>query len=218
MNWSLSYEWWFYALCTTLFVTLGLSRAPAKLRVSTITGIAAGLVGLAAFHVPYVPIRGLSLLAGMMLAESERAHLWPVSNMAAVAAIIASFAISISGIFPEWLDSIVLAMSFYALSSSAFFRGGHVSSRLSADLIRRLGNMSYSFYLVHGFAVVAVLWLLLHTVPAGWQNALFWLAIAPVLLVAVCCAASLFLAIEKPLSLQVPVSSRVSATTATIRQ
>ena len=56
VNWSLSYEWWFYALITALFVTLGLSRAPAKFRIATITVIAALLVGLAALHAPYVPI------------------------------------------------------------------------------------------------------------------------------------------------------------------
>ena len=218
VNWSLSYEWWFYALCTALFVTLGLSRASAKFRIATITGIAALLVGLEALHVPYVPIRGISLLAGMMLAESERAHFWPVNNRAAVAAIVASFAISIFGVFPEWLSSIAFAGSFYALCSSAFFRGGYVGSFLSMNLIRRLGNMSYSFYLVHGFAVVALLWLLLHSVPAGEQSALFWLAMAPVFLVAACCGASLFLAIEKRFSLKVSVSSRVSATAATILQ
>ena len=86
------------------------------------------------------------------------------------------------------------------------------------NLIRRLGNMSYSFYLVHGFAVVALLWLLLHSVPAREQSALFWLAMAPVFLISVCCGASLFLTIEKPLSLKVLVSSRVSATAATILQ
>ena len=58
----------------------------------------------------------------MMLAESEQAHFQPVNNQPAVAAIVASFAISISGIFPEWLSSIALAASFYALCSSAFFK------------------------------------------------------------------------------------------------
>jgi len=218
VNWSLSYIWWLYVCSTILFATLGLGRAPAKFRVALIAAMAALLVGLSALQVPNVPVRGLSLLAGMMLAESERAHIAPVNGWLAAAAVVAAFAIAVSEAFPEWFVSIAVAGSFYALCSHAFFGTGRIASVLCAKPIRRLGNMSYSFCLVHGFGVVAVLSLLLHEVNPGAQNALFWWGMAPLFLVGAGSGAALFLAVERPLSLNVPVSATVSATAATILQ
>jgi exopolysaccharide production protein ExoZ len=218
VNWSLSYVWWLYVCSTILFATLGLGRAPPKFRVAVIAAMATLLVGLSAVHVPNVPVRGLSLLAGMMLAEAERAHLAPVNGLLAAAAVLAAFAIAISDAFPEWFVSIAVAASFYALCSHVFFGAGRFASLLCANTIRRLGNMSYSFCLVHGFGVVAVLSLLLHELTPGAQNAVFWLGMAPVFLVGAGCGMVLFLTVERPFSLDVPVPAAVSATAATVLQ
>jgi len=66
VNWSLSYEWWFYASATLLFFVLGLSALPKPARIGLILGLAGALIVLSAMD---VPIRGLPLFAGMLLVE-----------------------------------------------------------------------------------------------------------------------------------------------------
>ncbi len=209
MNWSLSYEWWFYASCTLLFASLGLGLASARTRVAIIVAIGAALALLSALGIPYVPVRGISLLMGILLAETERAGLPPVAGWVALPAVIVTFALNVSGLLPPWANAVALGASFYLLCSCAFFGKGHIADLLCIRGLRHLGNMSYSFYLVHGFAVVAILHLLLGKLAVTNRNGLFWLSILPVFAIAVAFGAALFLAIEKPLSLRVREKGKV---------
>lgn len=203
VNWSLSYEWWFYVSCTLLFATLGLGLASPRKRIALIVSIGAALVALSALNVPYVPVRGLSLLMGILLAESEQAGLPPVTGWIAIPAVIVTFVLNVSGLLPPWANAIALGTGFYFLCSCAFFGKGRIADLLCIRRLRHLGNISYSFYLVHGFAVVAALHLLLGKFSAIGRNSLFWLSITPVFALALAFGAALFLMIERPFSLKV---------------
>ena len=69
VNWSLGYEWWFYASATLMFSVLGLSALPKAGRIGLILGLAGALITLSALDLPNVPIRGFPLFAGMLLVE-----------------------------------------------------------------------------------------------------------------------------------------------------
>jgi peptidoglycan/LPS O-acetylase OafA/YrhL len=202
VNWSLSYEWWFYAVCTMLFATFGLSRLQAGARVFCIAALAILLTGLSAAGLPNVPVRGLSLLFGMLLAEAARAKVPAARPGFALTAVATAFVAAMTGWVAGWLLAVWLASAFALLCSAAFFRPGPLGNLLSLSPIRWLGNISYSFYLIHGMVVVTILRLLLPRLPASAENIAFWSLLLPLFAAAFVLSACLFLAVEKPLSLQ----------------
>ena len=75
--------------------------------------------------------------------------------------------------------------------------------------LRWLGNMSYSYYLVHGFVVRIAMVMLAQVLPLGMPDWVFW-GFMPVLYVATLLASSLlFVIVEKPISLQ-PAATTIS--------
>jgi exopolysaccharide production protein ExoZ len=200
VNWSLSYEWWFYASATLLFATLGVARLTASVRISVIIGLGLLLMSLSAMALPNIPIRGFSLLAGMLLAESRTARLPAAKPWIALLAVALSAAVALTPAAPPWLVSLCLANSFTLLCSAAFFAENGLSRFLSLAPLRWLGNISYSFYLLHGMVVVVVLhFILLHTF-SNTATLVFWSALPAVFLVAFAVSSCLFLSVEKPLS------------------
>jgi exopolysaccharide production protein ExoZ len=198
VNWSLSYEWWFYAGVTLLFSTVALGRLGPRTRVFTIVACGAVLVGVTAMGASWAPIRGLSLIAGMLLAEAERAKVKPFHLIFVLVAIFVSFILSVSGRLTEWQSAIVLAFSFFLLCHFSLFHQNILSRILSLAWCRRVGNISYSFYLVHGIVVVGLLRAVLDVPGSSAQNTVFWIALAPVFLSALVASGLLFLAVEKP--------------------
>ena len=68
--------------------------------------------------------------------------------------------------------------------------------------LRWLGNMSYSYYLIHGLGLQAGFMVLSKLVPpTGEQSALFWILLAPMLALTLLVSAPLYLLIEGPFSL-----------------
>jgi peptidoglycan/LPS O-acetylase OafA/YrhL len=217
VNWSLSYEWWFYSGITALFSTLALARLQPRIRVSIILAAGTALVLASAVNVSWAPIRALSLLSGMLLAEAERAALKPPRLLVVIAALSLSFFLSISGLLTEWQTEILLAASFFAVCHFSFFRESVLSRWLSFHWLRRFGNISYSFYLVHGFAVVAFAQIVLRVAAPSSLDGVFWLALPPAFFVALIASGLLFLVVEKPLSLQARVPAAVSASAETLQ-
>jgi len=214
VNWSLSYEWWFYATCTLLFVVFGLGNLPAKTRAALIAATAALLALATAAGIPGIPVRGISLLAGMLLAEAAGRNWRAASPLGASCLVGFVFVVTLLPQTPGWLASLLLAISFALLCSAAFFRSSWLSKALSFTPLRWLGNISYSFYLVHGFVVVTILHFLGH-IPSH-INLLFWIGMAPIFAAAFAFSAGLFLAVEKPFSLDVKVARPIAASPATV--
>ena len=71
---------------------------------------------------------------------------------------------------------------------------------LSWRYLRWFGNMSYSYYLVHGFVVLFCLHALFRVF--GSNDGLFWVFLVPVFAFTICGGALLFLFVEKPYSLR----------------
>jgi len=202
VNWSLSYEWWFYVCCITLASIVGLRSLKPLYRTYGIAMIGVSLVALDMTQGSGVPIRGLCFLSGLLLVEASALGWKPISASAASVSMIVVFAICVNLRIPEWVNAILLAAGFYAVCSAAFGRHGVLSQGLAMPALRVLGNISYSFYLVHGFVVVAALRLVLVMFAAADKNLLFWLCLPTVFAIAFCAGAVLFVAVEKPYSLR----------------
>jgi peptidoglycan/LPS O-acetylase OafA/YrhL len=106
----------------------------------------------------------------------------------------------------EWCETIALAML-----CSAAFRGGNVASRaMSWTPLRWLGNMSYSYYLLHGLVVITVFRGLAALVGLGWPSGTAFALLLPVFAASVAASLVLFAAVERPLSLH-PARARPAA-------
>ena len=97
----------------------------------------------------------------------------------------------------------ILFASFFILCFNCF---GYPDARLGRAFswtpVRWLGNMSYSYYLLHGLTLQAAFLALGSLLPRVEQGFLFFLALLPLMFaVTLIPSAILFLAVEQPLSL-----------------
>jgi peptidoglycan/LPS O-acetylase OafA/YrhL len=217
VNWSLSYEWWFYASIAGLFSLFHLGSIRRWIRVALILFLGTLLVALSIAQVPGTPIRGLCFLAGMLLVEARLADVKPIQPLTAVGGMAAIFIVFATVSLPEWVAAALLAIGYFAVCSASIHSRNTLSRLLSADGLRALGNISYSFYLVHGFVTIACVRLLAGMLMSlNRPDVVFWVTLGPVFLLAFCVGAGLFLAVEKPLSLKVRVSRSMSSSSQTL--
>lgn len=203
VNWSLSYEWWFYVTATFIFSVCGITAARPAIRVCGIVGAIVILLVCSAKGVPYTPIRGTCLLGGMLLAEAREARLPGVPGILGIILAFSSL-VGCAAIhhLPSWAHSFILMIGFCALCSGALSGSDPiVTTPLSWKYLRLFGNISYSYYLIHGFVVESIARLILYFVGSGLTNWVFWAALLPIFFATVLVGASVFLCIEKPFSL-----------------
>jgi exopolysaccharide production protein ExoZ len=206
VNWSLSYEWWFYVTVTLLFSTLGVATSRKVIRVGLISTFATVLVGFSVLGFA-APIRGLPLFAGMILAETAVS----IPDNIPILFVIGSMATTLTDL-PAWGDELILSFSLYILCSATFYTDGWISRLLSLRYLRWFGNMSYSYYLVHGFFVLISLQTIFKFCPILREDIGFFSLLIPIFLGSICIGAILFLKVEKRYSLNVPETNRRAAT------
>jgi exopolysaccharide production protein ExoZ len=206
VNWSLSYEMFFYLTVSLTVAALTLDRRSRAFRIGLILGCAillslAGLIyGISGYG--GVPIRALPFFAGMLLFEAETAG-WmaasgPVGLIAPVVSFLVAIFVPMSPVPNEWVHTI-----FLALLCSACFHGGNIAARaFTWTPLRWLGNMSYSYYLLHGFPILFLLEHLYRLPIASMPTLMFW-SMMPVLYAAsIATSFVLFAVIERPISLR----------------
>jgi peptidoglycan/LPS O-acetylase OafA/YrhL len=175
--WSLSYEMFYYLSLPLLITALRLRQRSARWRVGFFGAVA--LVGL----LLGATVGALALGAGAGLLVM----LLPVSGPAGFATKIA-----------------VLFVAFFLLCLACYRPATLPLPRaFSWWPLRWLGNMSYSYYLLHGLALKAAFAVLGALVPhsTGHDAAWFW-GLLPIMFgLTLIPTAALFLAVERPLSL-----------------
>ena len=149
-----------------------------------------------------IPIRALPFFAGMLLWEVAGAGWKGASGSVGLIALALGFTISCTVSLPpvtqEWVQTISLA-----LLCSACFSGGNIAAMLFRWMpLRWLGNMSYSYYLLHGVIALSAFALLQH-VFGSFSTVLFWIMLLPTYLATIIGSFVLFVAIERPFSLRV---------------
>jgi exopolysaccharide production protein ExoZ len=204
VTWSLSYEMFFYIAAAALVLGLGMSEMSRAWRIVIIALLAGPFVLVAYANIPYFPTRMMPFFAGMLLAESlgDRVPPW-----LAWAAPLVGFAALTSHSFPGTTSELIQTMAFFALCAVCFRGAGRISVWMTIAPLRWLGNMSYSYYLMHGIITRIIMVPLMRMLPLGMPDWLFW-ALLPVVYVATLVASSLlFVLVEKPISLRPPVKT-----------
>ena len=202
--WSLSCEMFFY-------LSLPIAIASGKVRAWSPTNRIVGLLVLAAVLFAYCaaatgPVRLAMFVAGMLLHELLSVTIWrPAPSLAAISGFAAVLlkVIPTEGSVGFTLKVVALFFGFGLLCWSCLAQPhSWLGLGLSWAPLRWLGNISYSYYLVHGLALQAGFKLATTMLPAAQWGVLggalllpatFALSLLPSLL--------LYLIVERPLSL-----------------
>jgi exopolysaccharide production protein ExoZ len=199
--WSLSYEMAFYLAVPLLVEGLGWRGREPRVR---ILAVLAAVVAAQAFGLPH-PRMGM-FACGMILADllpllrgRLRGAAW--LDPLALAAMAGYGAILLLG-GPGVAGFAALFVACLLLGLAAFGHDGMLARGLSWRPLRWLGNMSYSYYLLHGL-VLKALFFLLARVPAaaGLGDQGFWLLLPPAFALTLLGSAPLFLLVERPFSI-----------------
>jgi exopolysaccharide production protein ExoZ len=210
--WSLSYEMFFYLLLPLVVAVAGARRWSRLIRVYFFLFLAAaGLLISPLFDHPRVRLVGF--LFGIVLFETVDRFRQRSTNITDFSAL----AIYLSGLgLVYWIEKAAIVpdrlwapLSVAAASLTSFvfcglcFHGGGVLGRImSWNPLRYLGNMSYSFYLIHPLAIGVVKQIFQRISGPGLHQEMF-LVMLPVAFAASWVAATLlFVAVEKPLSIK----------------
>jgi peptidoglycan/LPS O-acetylase OafA/YrhL len=206
VSWSLSYEMTFYLLLPLLVGVLALRERGAQWRLVFWYGVI--LASAIIFALFGGPVRMLMFFAGIVLHEVMTTA--PANKRAPPPALVlpvvlAAAAGMLLG-FPMVLKFCLLGLAVFLVCLSCFRQPDAALGRFfSYSPLRWLGNMSYSYYLMHGLALKAAIAVLARLLPPAPHGALFFgagllLMFAWTLLP----SAALFLLVERPMSLAPP--------------
>jgi peptidoglycan/LPS O-acetylase OafA/YrhL len=202
--WSLSYEMFFYLLMPLVIACATLRQRSAAVRIGLF--LVAGAM-LLAYCVTYGgPISFAMFIAGMLLHEAMlQPNLRPPTQVLAVLALVAALAITLVPLAgpASVMRPLVMSAMFFAICFSCFREPrGWLGRRFSWTPLRWLGNMSYSYYLIHGLALKLAFAVLPFAVARGGSSPWLIGALLPAMFVlTIFPALALFLLVERPFSL-----------------
>lgn len=203
--WSLSYELFYYLVLPLVIAGLGLRERNGRWRAVLFLGAGAALLVYCALAGG--PVRLVLFIAGMLLVEAIADPRVPTPS-----GLVGGLALALgllSTLFP-WdgtvgaaLDALSLCLGFSLLCLACFRAPQAPLARLfSWSPLRWLGNMSYSYYLIHGLALKAAFLAMSVLLPGAAFGSWFFWALMPVMFaLTLLPSAALFLAVERPFSL-----------------
>lgn len=202
--WSLSYEMFYYLAIPLVIALFHLRERSPLWRTALFISIAVVFVIFTALNGG--PVRLIMFIAGIVLHEALNHSNLRASSAAGLIALLAGLLSTLIPL-PDPLGTAVrnciLFVAFFTLCL-ACFRTPHawLPRAFTWTPLRWLGNMSYSYYLLHGLTLNgAFLALSKVLTPNGEQAALFWILLPPMFALTLLPSAALFLLIERPFSL-----------------
>lgn len=218
--WSLSYEMFYYLVLPVVIALLGLRTLSSRWRTTFFLGVALLTVIYGAML--NGPIRLVMFISGILLYEAmSDSHIpSPPSYIGFLALILGltGMLMPMGGAAGSALKIAVLFVTFFILCLACFRRPTAWLARgFSWTPLRWLGNMSYSYYLLHGLTLKAGFLVLSTLLPQqGYGPDFFWMLLPPMFFASLLTAALLFLVIERPFSLATSIKNKsriIKATT-----
>lgn len=229
--WSLSYEWCFYLVLPLAVLALRFYRWNRTGRVAFLALLCAGYEALCLFASGIFPayvnfesthVRLIMFGAGMIvyeLLESARFRAFFRDGMqklcialagASGIALLVRIALTpneqtIDGVWSSaaaTIQAIPTFVGFTCLALVVLRDDGPLAHLFDLPWLRRTGNISYSFYLVHSIPLHFVSLVLAHAPARASALALYIGAFPLALALTLAVSAALFLTVEKPLSLR----------------
>lgn len=204
--WSLSYEMFYYLVMPLVVSGFALRSRTTRTRIAMFTIAAITFVWYCDTFGG--PTRMVMFLSGVLLFEFlADADLTLIASWVGLPALIiglGSTLLPYYGLSSMPLRALLLFAGF-GISCYAVFRfpNSGFARTLSWTPLRWLGNMSYSYYLLHGLALKAAFLVLSKVLPPDRIGAsLFWPGLPLLFVVTVIPSAVLFLLVERPFSLR----------------
>lgn len=202
--WSLSYEMLYYLVLPPLLSLLGMRVRSGTWRSTFFILAGAGILVSCTMYDG--PLRLVMFIGGILLHEALRVPIKAPRGGYTAALVIAGLAFQAAPYYGEiaWATRIVvLLVAFFFLCLHCFTTPRTWLARFfSLTPLRWLGNMSYSYYLLHGLALKVSIMMMFAVVPKVSHEVAFTLAALPVMFILTLLpSAALFLLIERPLSL-----------------
>jgi exopolysaccharide production protein ExoZ len=198
--WSLSYEMFYYLALPAAMACLKLRDRTVSWRLTFFVVTAVALSIYTAFNGG--PVRLIMFISGIALYEAIANSELRASSAVGASVLIAGFGCVLLPI-AETGKTVVLFVTFFVFCLACFRAPtGWLPAAFSWMPLRWLGNMSYSYYLLHGLALKGGFLFLSRAVPpTGEQWALHWVLLLPMLALTLVSSAVLFLLVERPFSL-----------------
>lgn len=223
--WSLSYEFLFY-LSLPLIITITNMRVwHRSWRISFFACLV--LIHFLAYRLGLVPhIRLTMFFVGVLLQDiadagwlkeklSRRGELFIIGSYLAMllslgVSKLGNSAITLESVVPEYPSiswTSLLWMALFGLTTYCIVFDGILKQLFSYAPLRYLGNISYSYFLIHGLVLNGVAFLMQRLVAPETKSVVLFLVLLTVNMVLACLASlALFLLVEKPFSLAVTPS------------
>lgn len=154
VSWSLTYEMGFYIVAPIILLGMGMKNLKSPHRVGVV--ICVLIIGLIFFYNVYGPVRCLLFIAGVIIYEIRDVQGKRIPHWTGIVGfIVASLYIGFnSKIEVDFIAAVCVMMIGYgSLVFVALSNPDGVLGILKWAPLRYLGNMSYSYYLVHGLLI-----------------------------------------------------------------
>lgn len=207
--WSLSYEMFFYLVIPVIITLLGLRKIPGRLRI-----LIWSLFWVVGYFAMPGHFRASMFIVGILVFETSqlisRERGAAFITFCALAAFTGVLAFKVSIYFDVVtftnagrVSKVMLFGACYLLCIAVFCKEGWLSRWFSGRYLRYFGNMSYSFYLIHGLTLKFIFLVMGVLLPAEtYASSLwFWVLFLPAFLASCVVSAVLFLLVERPFSL-----------------
>lgn len=206
--WSLSYEFFFYLLIPLIVSATGMRNWQRKNRILFFGLVGTGIVLLCLTNVfsLYHP-RMVMFIAGIFLYEivnSGYKFSWAGKKLDYLG--LAIFPVTLIGYrlwHQQWFNAThILFIGFFIFIFACFQSEGILRQIFTCRPLRWLGNISYSYYLIHSLTIHLVIGLVAK-LPSGFitPGILFWVVFPITFVLTTIPAIGLFLLVEKPYSL-----------------
>lgn len=201
--WTLSYEMFFY-ICTPVLIALLRFRVwPPRYRVIALVTMSIALFAI--FTIFGGHVRLLMFFSGMLLFETVENFKISLRRPWGLLALVLFPVVHLMFKhlqIPTAYYIMVLFVLFYILCLDCFTRDQGIAKVFLLTPLRWLGNMSYSYYLVHGLAIRLFVEVLQKIYPANADTTLAPLLLMPLIFsVSLVSSFMLFVLVEKPFSL-----------------
>jgi peptidoglycan/LPS O-acetylase OafA/YrhL len=216
--WSLSYEVFYYAMIPLLVGVFGMRRWQPRTRVLAFASLAAGYVVACFFGAAHVQlilfVSGILVYEACQSERTKRLVSGPAAQWLGATALAAflpvTFALVTGAVTGDSTSlatrhiarAVWLFAALFIVTLVVFRADGPLRALFSVTPLRWLGNMSYSYYLVHGLALKALSLAVARARP-GWHpgGAGHWAFMPIAFSVTLLSSAALFAAVERRFSL-----------------
>lgn len=201
--WTLSYELFFYISTPILILLLGLRNWSKQQRVLLLI-----LLAIMGFIICWDNVKHIELLmfiSGMLLFELQEIKINPKWNKAHfILPLTIILMIYIRHAFDfkfTWLITLIMFFGYGLVCLDTFRQDSKLGKFFSILPLRWYGNMSYSYYLIHGLTLKFLFLILAIIIPPQGQDTwVFYVLLIPCFVGTLTVSFILFYFIEKPYS------------------